>query len=116
MISLVITTFNRPSQLLATLHSIDKQWPIGIPRSWEIVVVDDGDDDRTEDICQSFSARYFRLNRPRSDHYRNQARPLNVGIKAATGDVILLQNAECRHIDPDTIKSLTDIVGGRTAV
>jgi len=112
MISLVLTTFNRPSQLLTTLHSIDRQH-VG---DSEIVVVDDGDDEQTQGICYSFSARYIKLNRPKSNHYRNQARPLNVGIRAAYGEIIILQNAECKHVDPFTIEALAEDVTANNAV
>jgi len=106
MISLVLTTFNRPSQLLATLHSVDRQ-RVG---DSEIVVVDDGNDARTPGICYAFDVRYLRLQRPSSKHYRNQARPLNVGIKAAKGEIIILQNAECKHIGSNVILDLASRV------
>jgi GT2 family glycosyltransferase len=41
-----------------------------------------------------------------SVQYRNQARPLNVGIRAAKGDVIILQNAECKHMSPSVVNDL----------
>lgn len=111
MISLVLTTFNRPSQLLATLHSIDRQH-VG---DSEIVVVDDGNDARTPGICYAFDVCYFKLRRPYSWNYRNQARPLNVGIKAAQGEIIILQNAECKHVGPNVILDLAGRVTWNSA-
>lgn len=110
-VSIVMTTFNRPRQLLNTLTSISKQFPYPdlIPAP-EIVVVDDGTDDRTAGICHSFNVKYIKLNRPVSDQYRNQARPMNVGIRAATGDVVILQNAECKHMATNVVASLTSLV------
>ncbi len=109
--SIIMTTYNRPRQLLNTLTSISKQFQhpeiLGCP---EIVVVDDGTDDRTLGICDAFHVNYIKLNRPVSDQYRNQARLLNVGIRAAKGDVIILQNAECKHMAPNVITDLTSLV------
>src|SRR5882724_5377227 len=112
MISIVLTTFNRPSQLLTTLHSIDNQH-VG---DSEILVVDDGNDTRTPGICYAFDVRYFRLQRPSSLHYRNQARPLNVGIKATKGENIILGNAECKHIGNNVILDLASKVTWNNAV
>jgi len=112
VISIVLTTFNRPNQLLTTLHSIDRQH-VG---DLEVVVVDDGNDARTPGICYAFDVRYFRLQRPSSANYRNQARSLNVGIKAAQGKIIILQNAECGHVGMEVIKDLTRRVTDSNAV
>jgi len=112
MISLVLTTFNRPCQLLETLHSIDRQHIM----NQEIIVVDDGTDDHTGDICDAFNAKWIRLERKQSAHYRNQARPLNVGIKAAQGDIIILQNAECKHVGEHAIRDLSGRVTWNNAV
>lgn len=101
-VSIVMTTFNRPHLLRETLDSIDMQ-----DYQDEIIVVDDGTDELTEGICREYLATYIKLNRPQSETYRNQAWPLNVGIRAATGDIIIQQNAECKHIDPKTIEKLT---------
>jgi len=104
-ISIVMTTFNRPSQLLATLHSIDQQIT-----GCQIVVVDDGTDDRTRGISLSFNALYLALDRMPSKHYRNQAKPLNVGIRYAIGEIVILQNAECKHVGSNVILDLASKV------
>lgn len=115
MTSLVITTFNRSAQLAATLESIVPQFPD------EIVIVDDGDDSETplvvDRLMQSYGhTRYIRLGREQSVSFRNPSYPMNVGIRAATGDIVILQNAECRHQDPQTIQKLTAFVTPANAV
>lgn len=104
-VSIVMTTFNRPALLRETLASIDVQDFQG-----EIVVVDDGTDEETAGICGEYLVSHVRLNRPQSENYRNQAYPLNVGIRAATGDIIIQQNAECKHIGSETISKLVSKV------
>jgi GT2 family glycosyltransferase len=104
-LSIVLTTFNRAPQLALTLRSIREQ-PSGSQA--EIVVVDDGvDDDHTPWVCQAFHVeQYIKLNRGASLSYRNAARPLNVGLRHATGDVVILQNAECLHAGTNVIDRL----------
>lgn len=111
LVSIVMTTFNRPVQLALTLRSIHDQKVDDL----EIVIVDDGvDDPITPWVALTYDAKYIRLERPASLAYRNQARPLNVGIRHATADTIILQNAECMHVKDDTIVRLVNACGERT--
>jgi len=105
-VSIVMTTFNRPNQLRNTLESIYRQ----TFKDFEVIVVDDGTDNETQGICLSFGATYIKLNRPPSVQYRNPSIPNNVGIQRARGDVVILQNAECKHVDPSTIEKLFNAV------
>jgi glycosyltransferase involved in cell wall biosynthesis len=116
-VSIVMTTYNRPTLLGFTLLSILHQKF----QDYEIVVVDDGDDELTSKICNAYELdgypiKCLKLDRPKSETYRNQARPLNVGLRRATGDIVILQNAECAHIDPETIAKLTTKVTETNAV
>ena len=74
-------------------------------------MVDDGDGTHgypsARMICESFGVRHIPCRRPPSAQFRNPALPNNMGIRAATGDIVILQNAECRHEDPETIAKLT---------
>lgn len=98
--SIVMATFNRPYLLGPTLESFRAQ----SFKDYEIIVVDDGDDKETPTICTDL--KYVKLNRPQTG-YKCQAYPLNVGIRQATGDVLILQNPECKHITPELIEKLS---------
>lgn len=105
-VSVVITTFFRAALLENTLASITSQKVENL----EIVVVDDGNDKETPDICQKYGTTYIRINRPQSNKYRDSCRPANIGVKHAKGSIIILQNAECKHVDPQTIHKLVQAV------
>ena len=113
--SIVLTTFNRNPQLAVTLASIRAQKFEG-----EVIVVDDGDGAHgypsAKLLCATFGARHILCRRPASASFRNPAYPNNVGIRAATGEVVILQNAECCHVDPETISKLTALVTPANAV
>jgi hypothetical protein len=110
-ISIVITAFNRNPQLHKTLTSIARQKHEG---ELDVIVVDDGDGRHGHPparfLCEQFGARYISCRRPASIHFRNPSLPNNIGIRAASGDVVILQNAECCHEDPDTIQRLSEPV------
>ena len=113
--SIVITTHNRNPQLHQTLASIRAQ-----AFNSEIIVVDDGDLSHgypsAKLVCETFGAKHIPCRRPASTQFRNPAYPNNLGIRAATGDVVILQNAECKHVDPETIAKLTALVTPGNAV
>ena len=89
MISIVITYYNRREQFLRTLKSIQY---FGNP---QIIVVDDASDEdqRLEDVEGITLIRI-----PKEDKkWTNTCIPNNIGISRATGDIIIVQNAECAH-------------------
>ena len=99
-VSIVITTKDRATLLGVTLRSIKDQ----AFKDYEIIVVDDGTDAETPALCREFSTEYIHVGR--EGVYRNPAQPINIGLRRATGDVVILQNAECKHVDPATIEKL----------
>ncbi len=107
VVSIVMTTYLRPKLLAFTLASIRSQ----SYQSMEIVVVEDGDNrDGTGDTCREHEALYIcRRNRPDSAlvPFSSPSIPLNIGIRAATGSVLIIQNAECCHQGP-VIQTLVD--------
>jgi GT2 family glycosyltransferase len=113
--SIVISTFNRNPQLHQTLASIRRQRFDG-----EIIVVDDGDlrhgYPSAKFVSENFGARWIPCRRPASQSFRNPSLPNNIGIRAASGEIVILQNAECRHDDPETIQKLTALVTPANAV
>ena len=50
LVSLIITTYNRPDALLLVLRSIEKQTTLPL----EVIIADDGSNDNTKDIINSF--------------------------------------------------------------
>lgn len=95
-VSIVMTARNRAPLLGVTLETIARQGGFGFA---EVIVVEDGrDDGETERLCRFYGARYFlRRNRPNVP-YSNPAVPINIGLRQAQGEIVILQNAECRHV------------------
>ena len=109
-VSIVITTYNRAKQLEATLNSIENQ-PY---KDYEVIVIDDGMDAATPALCKAHGVDYVHVGR--SGVYRNPAQPINIGLRRAVGDIVILQNAECKHSDPNTIERLISQVTDNNAV
>lgn len=90
-ITIVITYINRKYQLHNTLQSI-KQYGHNV----EIIIVDDGSTDGEDIHC--FENDYTKIITMKNKTWINPCISFNTGFKAARGDIIIFQCAECIHI------------------
>ncbi len=93
-ISIVTAYFNRKQQLHNTLKSIRNRDDV------EIIIVDDCSDpaQRVEDLNEEFDIKIIRLERE-NKWYVNPCVPFNIGFKEAKGDIVIIQNPECLHVN-----------------
>ena len=110
--SIVIPTFNHAPYLRRTLASIFAQSP---PFHTEVVVVDDGSTEETGDVLGEFIVgprsdtmpiMLHIITLPEKSEFRNPAKAINVGYKAATGDIVIHQSDDVAHGAIDTIEQL----------
>ena len=101
--SIVMATRNHGELLRRTLQSIYRQ---EVPFDYEVIVIDDGSDDCTEEVCKEFDLTY--CEKLDNTEYRNPALARNVGFRKAKGDVIIQQSDEVIHHTPNTIELLVE--------
>lgn len=87
-VSLLITAYNAEPFIRASIAAaLCQQYS-----SYEVILVDDGSEDRTEAICKDFTHdprfRYLKRNRI------GRSRALNEGITASTGSYIAINDAD----------------------
>lgn len=87
--SIVIPTYNREEILTLTLSSLCRQNNIS-PDEYEIIVCDDGSTDNTRQRVQEFSSRLQLHYLYQEDEGYRVALARNKGIKAASGETIIL--------------------------
>jgi hypothetical protein len=98
LISIVMTCFEQPEQLRNTLDSFRFH---GCGPEVEVVVVDDGSIIYRADAdipTSTFELRIIYLPCG-GKWYSNPCIPFNLGFKAANGELVFIQNAECFHHD-----------------
>ena len=107
-VSIVMSAYNRAHLLNSTLETIRTQ----TRRPDQIVVVEDGDDGgKTESVCLRHKDLglpidfYRRHNRP-DRAFSNPAIVRNIGIKRATGDILIIQEPEVKYTAPTDIEKL----------
>lgn len=103
-ISIIIPVYNEEktvSQLLDKLLGIDFE---GLEK--EIIVVDDGSNDATPKILDSFSERVKLIHHPRN---MGKGSAVRTGLKNATGDIIAIQDADLEY-DPANLPRLARLI------
>ncbi|MDE2020601.1 MAG: glycosyltransferase family 2 protein, partial [Patescibacteria group bacterium] len=109
-LSIVIPAYNEKSTIREIIAQV-KAADIG-PMEKEIIVVDDGSADGTRDILKSMEGiRYF-------FHEKNTGKggAVKTGFQKATGDIILIQDADLEYSPKEYSRLLEPIVAGRADV
>lgn len=102
-VSILITSFLRPHLLKWNLESLARQ---SIPFEYEILVLNDGVQDNTETVCSRYQEKLdlkymFTGQRNLNGNlvYRVPGFALNIGIRQALGQVLIISCAEMFHIN-----------------
>ncbi len=103
-VTMLITTYNRASQLS---YSLERLTQVTMPD--ELIVVDDGSDDNTEEVCDSFKDRlpiqYIYNHQP---YWAICSLARNIGFRHAKHDLVITSEPEMFFIT-DVLKQLVDI-------
>src|SRR5690349_18085913 len=96
--AIVIRAYNEEKHIGRLLEGIRQQ----TLKDVEIILVDSGSIDETISIAQSFGARIVRI--PSSEF--TFGRSLNLGIQAATSELVVIASAHIYPVYPDWIAAL----------
>ena len=112
-ISIIIPAYNEEKTLLEVLRRVDAvQFLGGLER--EVVIVNDASTDGTRALIDSLPAdRYVKIHHEKN---RGKGASLIDGLRKATGDVVVIQDADLEY-DPQDINLLLEpILSGRADV
>ncbi len=112
-LSIVIPAYNEESTVEEIISKVQAA-PLPERLSREIVVVNDGSKDRTGDILGRFSGQAGMVIVHQSNQGKTAA--LLTGFKNATGDILLIQDADLEYDPQQYTKLLQPILDGRTEV
>jgi glycosyltransferase involved in cell wall biosynthesis len=99
-ISVVIPAYNEADKIGNVLERI----PDFVD---EVIVVDDGSKDNTSEVAESFGVKVIRL-----DENQGKGKAMSVGIKEASGDIIVFIDADGQHKPEEIIKLVEPIIRG----
>lgn len=111
-ISIILPCFNEAKNLEILLPKITAQYP-----STELIVVNDGSDDDTEQVCKKYNVTV--LSHP---YNIGNGAAIKTGARYANGNILVFMDADGQH-DPDDIPRLLEqmdngyemVVGSRNA-
>ena len=113
-VSIIITSFKRPHLLRWGLYSLSQQT---MPFEFETIVVNDGLQDETEEICNEFkeklNLKYIftgQRNLNGDSVWRVPGFAINIGVKQSTGNIIVMCCAEMLHVNNTITKLITPLL------
>jgi glycosyltransferase involved in cell wall biosynthesis len=101
-ISVIIPVFNEEKFVLQTLEEVNKQKN---NFNLEVIIIDDFSTDNTLKIIENNSNLFDKIIKNKKNYGKGKS--ITLGIKEATGDIILLQDCDLEY-DPEEYKKLIE--------
>ena len=109
-LSVVVPCYNEAATVERVVEAVrDAPWP-----DIELIVVDDGSTDGTRELLERIAPRIDRLLAHEAN--RGKGAALRTGIAAATGDFVIVQDADLEYDPRDYPAVLAPLADGRADV
>lgn len=110
-LSIVIPVYNEKNTIRDILARVERSDTGGLQK--EIVIVDDASTDGTTEILREYESLYRVVRHPKN---RGKGAALRTGFMAATGDIVLIQDADLEYNPDDYPKLLKPFLEGKADV
>lgn len=110
-LSVVIPVYNEAAtiaELVSRVHAVD------VPK--QIIVVDDGSTDGTREVLEALQERYENMRVLRQPRNRGKGAALRLGFQHATGDFVLVQDADLEYDPAEYPVLLQPLIEGKADV
>lgn len=102
IISVVVPVYNTENYLVRCIESIENQ----TYKNWELILVDDGSNDKSSEICDEYSRRDKRI-RVFHQHNQGPAASRAVGVKHAKGDKVMFVDSD-DWLDSEMLRTMDE--------
>ena len=110
-VSVIIPAYNEARTPREVVRNVRAQKLEGV--TFELVVIDDGSTDETAAICQSLGSELDVYERQAN---RGKGAAVRAGVARASGDIILIQDADLEYDPAEYSKLLAPIMSGKADV
>jgi glycosyltransferase involved in cell wall biosynthesis len=110
-ISVVIPTYNEAATIAELIKRVNS---VEIPK--EMIAVDDGSTDGTRQRLEALGKQYDNLRVFHQPHNRGKGAAVRLGFQQATGDYVLVQDADLEYDPSDYAELLKPLVEGKADV
>lgn len=105
-VSILVPAYNEEATIIEILEAVHAQKIDGV--AFDVIVIDDGSEDRTTELLDARPELYGKLIKQSRNGGKGAA--VKAGMKAATGDYILFQDADLEYDPADYRKLMLPIL------
>ncbi|NQU61362.1 MAG: glycosyltransferase family 2 protein [Rhodospirillales bacterium] len=113
-LSVVIPCFNEEATIEALVGRVLAADTCGL--ELEVVIVDDGSKDHSLEIIEGLGKDDSRIKMLKLDHNQGKGAAVSTGFDAATGDIVIVQDADLEYDPDEYAKLLQPILSGKADV
>jgi glycosyltransferase involved in cell wall biosynthesis len=110
-LSVIVPVFNERNTIVEIMR---RMRAVELPVDREIVVVDDGSDDGTQQVLAQLGDSTVKIVRHGSN--RGKGAAIRTGLEHVTGDLVLIQDADLEYDPEDWPKLLAPVFAGKATV
>ena len=115
-LSILMPAYNEEATIAKIVDKIDKVDLARIGLTRELIIVDDGSKDRTVEIVERLQKKYSYIRFVQHKKNKGKGGAIKTAIKAATGDVMIVQDADLEYDPQDYFKCILPILKGKAKV
>lgn len=114
IISIVVPIYNEEKTLEDTVSRVLKANTLGLEK--EILLIDDCSDDLSWELAMKIQENHSAINCLQHESNKGKGAAIRTGFSKATGDIILIQDADLEYDPNDYPKLLNPILSGKADV